>query len=90
MCVTPKPLSPNEPVSGAQWPPGTGASTLDGSDLDAFTHSARSLGMNRVFQISEPEVLVILFVSSLPSGGTAHSRSKLSLCVCVEQCPCSE
>ena len=67
MCVTPKPLSPNEPISGAQWPPGTGTATLDGSDLDAFTHSARSLGMNHLFQIWEPEVLVTLFVSSLPS-----------------------
>ena len=68
-CVfyTQAPLGPDKPMSGAQGPPGMGASTLDGSDLDAFTHSARSLGMNHLFQIWEPEVLVTLFVSSLPS-----------------------
>ena len=42
-CVfyTQAPLGLDKPMSGAQGPPGMGASTLDGSDLDASTSSAR-------------------------------------------------
>ena len=51
VCYTQAPLGPDEPISGAQWLPGMGAPTLDGSDLDASTSSARKSAKSWVSHI---------------------------------------
>lgn len=91
VCYTQAPLGPDEPGPdelsgrlGRELPHRTAQIwTLPPAQLE-------SLLMSHGFQISESRVLVILFVSSLPSRGMAHSRPKLSLCVCVQQRPHGE
>lgn len=88
VCYTQTPLGPDEPGPdelsgrlGRELPHRTAQIwTLPPAQLE-------SLLMSHGFQISESRVLVTLFVSSLPSRGMAHSRPKLSLCVCPATSP---